>query len=195
MFTLVLFSVLPGFSDSLSRVVSEALTSWLQTFDLTVLGTPPEDNRKLGNLWTHPLAFRKRLFVQDRTCFFFALKSTHVLDFYSLLVSTATHYLLLRSSNNKKTTGGRDSINFKTTHSDKQCSENKSARPGRLSLSPPPSATPGHLPGADNGCAPLRALYWDDGWGHLPHSRPCLLRPRANVCSPLKRINGNSYKW
>lgn len=76
---------------------------------------------------------------------------------------------------------------------------NKAQRTNQLGpvpfLSLPPSAIPGCLPTADNGCAPLRPLYWDDGWGHLPHSRLCLLRPHANVCSPLKRINGNSYKW
>lgn len=96
----------------------------------------------------------------------------------------------LQTAKKTKNTGGRDLINFKNTHSDKQSPENKSARPIL-----PPSAIPGCVPTADNGCAPLRALYWDDRWGHLPHSRPCLLRPCANVCSLLKRISGNSYKW
>lgn len=89
-------------------------------------------------------------------------QSTDVLDLNSLLISTATHYLQLLPSNNKKNTGGGDLINFKNTHADKQSTENKSAQ-ACLSLSLPPSAIPGCLPAADNGCAPLRALYWDDG--------------------------------
>lgn len=118
-------------------------------------------------------------------------QSTDVLD---VLISTATHYLQLLSSNNKNTTGGRDTIKFKNTFG-QQSAENKWAQHCPLATSLPPSAIPGRLPAADNGCAPLRALYWNDGWGHLPHSRPYLLCPRANVCSPLKRTDGNSHKW
>lgn len=86
-------------------------------------------------------------------------QTTDVLNLYSPLISSGAHYLQLLSSNSKKRkkTGGRDLINFKNTHSDKQSPENKSARPIL-----PPSAIPGCVPAADNGCAPLRALYWDD---------------------------------
>lgn len=57
----------------------------------------------------------------------------------------------------------------------------------------PPSAVPGCLPAANNGSAPLRAPNWDDGWGHLPHSRPGPLTLPA--CLALKRVHGNSNKW
>lgn len=57
----------------------------------------------------------------------------------------------------------------------------------------PPSALPGCLPAANNGSAPLRAPNWDDGWGHLPHSRPGPLPLPA--CLALKRVHGNSNKW
>lgn len=61
-------------------------------------------------------------------------QTTDVLNLYSPLISSGTHYLQLLSSNSKKPkkknpTGGRDLINFKNTHSDKQSPENKSARP------------------------------------------------------------------
>ena len=69
----------------------------------------------------------------------FVPQSTDVLDLYGLLISTETHYLQLLSSNNRNTTGGRDLINFKNTHGDKQGTENKSAQPCPPS---PPSLSP-----------------------------------------------------
>lgn len=89
----------------------------------------------------------------------FVPQSTDVLDLYGLLISTATHYLQLLSSNNKKTTGGRDLINFENTRRKTKAQNNN--QPSTV-LSLPPSAIPGCLPAADNGCAPQRALYWDD---------------------------------
>lgn len=90
----------------------------------------------------------------------------------------------------EKTTGGRDLIKFKNTHSDKQSTGNKWAQRCPLSSSLPPSAIPGCLPAADNGCAPLRALYWDDGWGHLPHSRPMPMSAHHSSASMVIHTNG-----
>lgn len=116
--------------------------------------------------------------------------STDALHLWGLLIRTEAHYLPLRSSHNKKHWWQWFNQLQKNTHADKQSGEKliSSAFPPFRFL--PPSAIPGCLPAADNGCAPLRALNRDDGWGHSPHSRPRLLHPHASICSPLERING-----
>lgn len=94
------------------------------------------------------------------TVFFFCCwpnhRCTQSLQSTDQLRSTLSAITVFKQQKTKNT-GGRDLINFKNTHSDKQSPENKSARPIL-----PPSAIPGCVPAADNGCAPLRALYWDD---------------------------------